>query len=338
MICKNISLKLYNSFGLDYHADLFVSLGSEEEATKLFESKNEITDPIFILGGGSNLLFVSDFHGTIIHPAIEGISVEEEKSDYVTVSAGVGVKWDAFVEWAVSHGYGGIENLSLIPGLVGAAPVQNIGAYGAEVSDTVEKVRGISLEDGTVREFGNKECVFGYRDSIFKRELKGKYLITRVFFKLTKRPIFRIEYGSLKQEAEKLGPLSLKTIRAAVINIRRNKLPDPAVIGNAGSFFKNPVASREKSGRLRDRFPEMPSYDDPSGGKKLSAGWMIEQCGWKGKRIGNAGVHDKQALVLVNHGKANGKEIYELSERIRESVLERFGIDMEREVEIIGSF
>ncbi|OFY66633.1 MAG: UDP-N-acetylenolpyruvoylglucosamine reductase [Bacteroidetes bacterium RBG_13_43_22] len=337
MIYKNLSLELYNTFGLDYRADLFISVGSEEEAIKLFKFKNEITEPVFILGGGSNLLFVSDFNGTIIHPSFEGINIEQETADYSIVSAGAGVVWDSFIAWAVDHGFGGIENLSLIPGLVGATPVQNIGAYGAEVRDTIIKVRGINLENGTIKEFSNDECRFRYRDSIFKRELRGEYLITNVFFRLSKRPEFRVNYGSLKPEAEKLGPLSLKTIRAAVINIRRGKLPDPEIIGNAGSFFKNPVVSREKSELLKIKYPGMPAFDDASGEIKLAAGWLIEQCGWKGKRIGDAGVHEKQSLVIVNHGNATGKEIYDLSEKIRISVLGKFGVSLEREVEVVGT-
>jgi len=337
MIYKNLSLELYNTFGLDYHADLFISVGSEEEAIKLFKFKNEITEPVFILGGGSNLLFVSDFNGTIIHPSFEGINIEQETADYSIVSAGAGVVWDSFVAWAVDHGFGGIENLSLIPGLVGATPIQNIGAYGVEIKDCIYKIRAISLKEGKIREFSAAECGFGYRDSIFKRELKGKYLITKVFYKLSNQPELRIEYGSLHSEAEKLGSLSLKTIREAVVNIRRSKLPDPDIIGNAGSFFKNPVVSFDDSQKLKEKYPDIPLYIDPTGGIKLVAGWLIEQCGWKGKRIGDAGVHEKQALVIVNHGNATGKEIYDLSEKIRKSVLEKFGVMLEREVEVIGT-
>jgi UDP-N-acetylmuramate dehydrogenase len=337
MIFRNISLKSLNTFGLDYSTDIFISLDSEEEAIQVIQSGSQITEPVLVLGGGSNLLFLSDYHGTIIHMTSEDINIEEENSDYVIVSAGSGVRWDSFVEWAVSRGYGGIENLSLIPGLVGAASVQNIGAYGSEVRETITRVRGIDMYDGTLKEFSNNECKFGYRDSIFKRELKCKHLITKVFLKLSKRPEFRIDYGSLRQETEKSGEISLRTIRDAVINLRRNKLPDPDIIGNAGSFFKNPVINRKKGEELKSQYPQIPSYDDPSGGIKLAAGWMIEQCGWKGKRTGDTGVHDKQALVLVNYGKASGKEIYNLSERIRESVFETFGIELEREVEIIGN-
>jgi UDP-N-acetylmuramate dehydrogenase len=337
MIYRNFSLKSFNTYGLDYRADIFISLDSEEEAEQLIKSGNQITYPILILGGGSNLLFISDFNGVLIHPLFEGINIEEEKPDYVIVSAGAGMNWDSFVKWAVNHGFGGIENLSLIPGNVGASPVQNIGAYGVEVKNTIYKVRAVSLTDGKLREFSNAECRFGYRDSIFKKDLKGKYLITRVFYRLTTIPSFVTEYGSLRDEAEKLGFLTLKRVRKAVINIRKSKLPDPSVIANAGSFFKNPVVSISEAEILRYKYPDIPSYTDPSGAIKLAAGWLIEQCGWKGKRIGDAGVHDKQALVLVNHGKATGKEIYDLSERIRESVYEKFGVKLEREVEIIGS-
>jgi UDP-N-acetylmuramate dehydrogenase len=337
MIFRNISLKRFNTFGLDYSTDIFISFDSEEEAIEVIQSGSKFTETVLVLGEGSNLLFLSDYHGTIIHMTSGDINIEEGNSDYVIVSAGSGVKWDTFTEWAVSRGYGGIENLSLIPGLVGGAPVQNIGAYGAEVRETITKVRGIDISDGTLKEFSNNDCKFGYRDSIFKRELKGKYLITKVFFKLSKRPEFRIDYGSLRHETEKSGEISLRTIRDAVIKLRRNRLPDPDIIGNAGSFFKNPVVSRKIGEVLKGQYPHMPSYDDPSGEIKLAAGWMIEQCGWKGKRTGDAGVYDKQALVLINYGKASGKEIYDLSERIRESVFETYGIELEREVEIIGN-
>lgn len=337
MIYKNFSLKSFNTFGLDYRADIFISVNSEEEAAQIIRSGKQVTGPVKIIGGGSNLLFVSDFHGTIIHPSIEGIKVEEETAEYAIVSAGAGLNWDSMVEWTVSHKLGGLENLSLIPGTVGAAPVQNIGAYGREVSETITKVTAVDIADGTLKEFSNNDCIFGYRDSIFKRQLKGRYLITGVNFKLSKRPDSRIDYGSLRQETEKSGEITLRTIRNAVIEIRRSKLPDPELLGNAGSFFKNPIISREKFEELKSKYQKIPSYDDPSGGIKLPAGWLIEQCGWKGKRIGDAGTHEKQALVLVNHGAATGKEIYDLSEKIKKSVGETFGIEIEREVEVIGS-
>ena len=336
MVLKNISLVSYNTFGLDYKADCLVIMKTEKEAADFLTSRGLCSKPFLIIGEGSNILFTGDFNGTVIHPAIEAIKAEGQDENFVIISAGAGLNWDKFVEWCVNKGYGGIENLSLIPGTVGATPVQNIGAYGAEVSDAVYKVRAVSLDDGYIREFNNEECRFGYRTSIFKNKLRGKYLISRVYYRLSKVPEFNIDYGSLKNEVEKTGPLSLKTVRQAVINIRRSILPDPSQIGNAGSFFKNPVFSFNEAQKLRKKYPDIPSYHDPSGGLKLAAGWLIEQCGWKGKRIGDAGVHEKQALILLNYGKATGMEIYDLSEKIRESVYKKFGVLLETEVEVIG--
>jgi len=335
MTLRNVSLKKYNTFGLDCNADYFVPVKSEDEAIALLKKRTSLKEPLFILGGGSNLLFTRNFHGTIIHPEIEGIEIADQKPGYVIVSSGAGVIWDDLVKWAVDKEYCGLENLSLIPGMVGATPVQNIGAYGAEVRETIEKVSAIALKDGSVREFNNEECLFGYRNSIFKGELKGKYLVTNVSFRLMTDPSLNTVYGSLKEEIEKLGPVSLNTVRQAVINIRTNKLPDPAIIGNAGSFFKNPVVSRSTAEVLSKNWPKLPYYTDPSGDKKIAAGWLIDQCGWKGKRIGDAGVHEKQALVLVNWGKATGEDILKLSEEIKMSVSEKFGIKLEREVEVI---
>lgn len=337
MVYSNFSLKSFNTFGLDHRADFFITLKSEEEAIQFIRTSNKITGPVLVLGEGSNLLFTSDFQGTIIHPSIEGITIEEEKPDYVIISAGAGINWDKFVAWCVNKGYGGIENLSLIPGTVGATPVQNIGAYGVEVKDVIFKVQAISFSDGKQKEFTNEECRFGYRNSIFKNEFKGKYLITSVFYRLTLNAPSVISYGNLKDEIEKTGSLSLKNIREAVINIRRSKLPDPVEIGNAGSFFRNPLVSKDDAQSLKAKYLTIPCFPDPSGNIKLSAAWLIEQCGWKGKRTGDAGVHDKHALVLVNYGKTTGKEIFDLSEKIRESVYQEFGIPLEREVEIIDT-
>jgi UDP-N-acetylmuramate dehydrogenase len=230
---------------------------------------------------------------------------------------------------------GGLENLSLIPGLVGATPVQNIGAYGVEVKDTIEKVRAICLDDGSIREFTNEECSFGYRNSIFKGELKGRYMITKVFFRLSSKPKLCLEYGSLKEEVTRLGSTSLGNVRKIVIKTRQTKLPDPSQFGTAGSFFKNPVVTSPVAEDLKTKNPGLPLFKDSPVTFKLPAGWLIERCGWKGKRIGDAGVYDKQALVLINYGKAGGKDLYDLSEEIRKSVFERFGISLEREVEII---
>lgn len=337
MILRNVSLKKYNTFGLDYQTDCMIRVRTEKEAISLLKDHKLLYNPLFILGGGSNLLFTSDFIGTILHPEIAGIKIEVRHPEYAIVSSGAGVNWDKLVEWSVNNGYGGLENLSLIPGMVGATPVQNIGAYGVEVKDIVEKVRTVSIKDGSITEFSNNDCLFEYRNSIFKSEIKGKYLITRVYYKLTTRPLLKPDYASLNDEIEKLGKATLKNVRQAVINIRRSKLPDPEITGNAGSFFKNPLVSSSAAEFLKTRYPQMPVYEDQSGGTKLAAGWLIDQSGWKGKRIGDAGVHDKQALVLVNYGNATGKDIFELSEKIKESVSEKFGVELEREVEVVGT-
>jgi UDP-N-acetylmuramate dehydrogenase len=337
MIYENISLKKFNTFGLNVRADRMATFKIEENAIHFFKQNMGTEQNYLVLGQGSNLLFTSDFHGTIIHPEMEGISLEGKMGDEIIVSAGAGEIWDKLVESTVNNGIGGLENLSLIPGLVGATPVQNIGAYGAEVKNTIEKVRAISIEDGSIREFANGECNFGYRDSIFKGELKGKYLITRVYFRLSSKPKLCLEYGSLKEEINKLGSTSLGNVRKTVIATRQNKLPDPAQIGNAGSFFKNPVIDLAFVEKLKTKHPKIPVFKDASGGMKLAAGWLIEQCGWKGKRIGDAGVHERQALVLVNYGNATGQELFDLSEQIKKSVIDNFGISLEREVEIVGA-
>jgi UDP-N-acetylmuramate dehydrogenase len=336
LIYKNSSLKKYNTFGLDYMADCIINIRTEKEAVAIFRKEIPWRYPLYILGGGSNILFVSGFNGTILHPKFKGIRIESKDSENVVISAGAGVIWDKLVEWSVRNGYYGLENLSLIPGLVGATPVQNIGAYGVEIKDSIEKVRTLSVSDGSVRIFSHEECEFGYRTSIFKKSEKGKYLISRVYYKLRINPLLNLSYGSLKEEAEKMGGASLENVRQAVINIRRNKLPDPEITGNAGSFFKNPVVTDSYAAHLRKKYPDMPLYRDQSECFKLAAGWLIDQCGWKGKRVGEAGVHEKQALVLINHGKATGKEIYNLAEAISKSVKENFGVELEREVELIG--
>ena len=335
-IFNNISLKKYNTFGLNYIAKLLILVHTEEELTDFLKKRGDGNELLLIMGGGSNILFTEDFHGTIVYPAIEGIQIEEENEVSVIISVGAGVNWDSLVEWCVGSGFGGFENLSLIPGNAGATPIQNIGAYGVEIKDHIEKVRTVSIVDGTIREFSKNECRFGYRDSIFKNELKGKYLVTKVYYNLSKNSDLNLGYGALKVETEKLGPLTLENVRQAVINIRRSKLPDPEITGNAGSFFKNPVVNSSIAAKLKIEYPAMPSYIDPSGDTKLAAGWLIEQCGWKGKKSGGAAVHDKQALVLINNGNATGKEIFELSEKIRQSVYETFSVELMREVEVIG--
>lgn len=335
MIYENVSLKKFNSFGLNVRADHLATFKLEDNAIHFFRQHKGSDQNYLVIGRGSNVLFTGDFHGTIIHPEMEGITMEGKKGNDIIVSAGAGVVWDNLVESTVNNGLGGLENLSLIPGLVGATAVQNIGAYGAEVKDSIDKIRAISLTDGSVREFTNVECRFGYRDSIFKGELKGQYLITRVYFRLSTHPKLCLEYGSLKDEVNKLGSMSLGNVRKIVISTRQSKLPDPGMIGNAGSFFKNPVTTEPVVNDLKTKYPKLPVFRDHSGGMKIAAGWLIEQCGWKGKKIGDAGVHDKQALVIVNHGNATGKELFDLSEQIRKSVSEKFGIRLEREVEVI---
>lgn len=337
IIHNNFPLKKMNTFGLDYKADRVIQIKTEEEAISVIKSEKTKEKPFLVVGSGSNLLFTCDFRGTIVMPAMDEIRIEEKINDTVIVSAGAGVVWDNLVEWTVNNGFGGLENLSFIPGMVGASPVQNVGAYGVEVKDSLVFVRAIDINDGSVHVFKNKDCEFGYRDSIFKKEKKGKYLVTRVYYKLIINPLINISYENLKEEVARLGSETLINVRLAVIRIRRAKLPDPALLGNAGSFFKNPVVSRSIAEKLKTDNPLMPVYDDKSNCIKLAAGWLIEQCGWKGKRQGDAGVHEKQALVLVNYGKATGKEIFMLSEEIRQSVLNRFGVNLEREVEIIGA-
>jgi UDP-N-acetylmuramate dehydrogenase len=338
MIYKNISLKKYNTFGLNYMAECLIKIRTEKEATALFDGTVAWKKPLLILGSGSNILFTSDFKGTILYPELGGIRIEEKdiNSGNVIISAGAGIKWDDLVAWSVNKGFGGLENLSLIPGKVGAAPVQNIGAYGVEVKDQIYKVKTVNINDGSIKVFTNDQCEFSYRNSIFKNREKGNYLVTRVYFRLAPDPTLKLSYESLKEEVSKLGADTLRNVRQGVINIRRSKLPDPEITGNAGSFFKNPVVKETVAGKLKKEYPDMPVYKDDDGYIKLASGWLIDRCGWKGKRTGDAGVHDKQALVLVNYGKATGKEIYKLSEDIKKSVLEKFGITLEREVEVIG--
>jgi UDP-N-acetylmuramate dehydrogenase len=334
-IFKEISLRKFNTFGVDCRADCLISIKTEKEAVTLLSEQKALKNNLLIIGGGSNILFTGNYKGTILYSEIGGIKVEEQNHDNVIISVGSGVNWDKLVEWTVNKGYGGLENLSLIPGLVGATPVQNIGAYGVEVKDSIEMVRAVSIENGTITEFNKNDCRFEYRNSIFKVEYNGKYLITRVYYKLSIRSLPELSYNSLKEEVNKSGIPTLKNVRQAVINIRKSKLPDPEIIGNAGSFFKNPVVRSSSAESLKKKYPQMPVYEDQSAGIKLAAGWLIDQCGWRGRRIGDAGVHENQALVLVNHGNATGKEIYDLSETIKKSVLEKFGIELEREVEVI---
>lgn len=334
----NFSLKKHNTFGIEATSKYYFEFTETEDlAVFLANNKQWPNLPILILGEGSNLLFVNDFQGLIINPNIPGISIAHEDRNNVWLEVGAGVVWDDLVEYIVFHKWGGIENLSLIPGKVGAAAVQNIGAYGMEIQNLIESVNGFDLETQTEYTYDAVNCQYAYRDSIFKHQLKNRFVITSVVFKLDKFPEFILNYGDLKTEVEKLGGVNLRNIRQTVIQIRESKLPDPKVMGNAGSFFKNPIVEASLVEQLRNNFPMLPQYPATDGKTKLAAGWLIEQCGWKGFRRGDAGVHEKQALVLVNYGNATGREIYDLSEEIKRSVQEKFGVELEREVNVIGS-
>jgi UDP-N-acetylmuramate dehydrogenase len=328
---KDYSLLNHNTFGMDVKAKRYVEYDSEEELQALIST---LEGEVLHMGGGSNLLFKGDFAGTVLHSAIRGIEIVEEKGDEVLVRVGAGEVWDDFVAWAVAQGLGGVENLSLIPGEVGASAVQNIGAYGVEAKDVIALVEAVELQNGQKRVFGTLECDYAYRQSIFKKQLKGKYAITYVTYRLQKKPQLKLEYGNIKAVLGEKKDLTIADVRQAIIDIRNAKLPDPKVQGNAGSFFMNPVVSREKFLSIQKDYPNMPFYE-VEGGVKIPAGWMIDQCGWKGKSLGRAGVHDKQALVLVNLGGATSNEIITLCETICKDVYEKFGIEIHPEVNLI---
>lgn len=292
--------------------------------------------PRYILGGGSNILFTADYDGLILRPVIKGIEMTGENTDHLLIRAGAGEDWDSLVSWCVSKNIGGIENLSLIPGTVGASPVQNIGAYGVEIRDVIHAVEAIRLDDGEMIMLTGEDCRFGYRDSVFKNELRNKVIITSVTYKFNKKYALRTGYAELERELNKYPEVSIKTIREAVIAIRRNKLPDPDEIGNAGSFFKNPVVKADQISALCKAYPDLPVYQDDTGKVKLSAAWLIDQCGWKGVREGNTGTYKKQPLILVNHGSATGSEILDFARRIQKSVMDRFAIRLDIEVNVVG--
>jgi UDP-N-acetylmuramate dehydrogenase len=341
-ICKNMqiytnhSLKKYNTFGIDAKAKYFVECQEVEDLKNLFTTPVVKNNPVFILGGGSNVLFTKDFDGIIIKIGLKGIKTYMEDNHHFFVKAGAGVIWHDFVNYCTDRDYGGIENLALIPGTVGAAPIQNIGAYGVELKDIFYQLKALDIESGEIRTFKKEDCQFGYRDSIFKRSLKGKCIILEVTFKLNKNHQCNTSYGAIENElkAQSLSP-SIKNIKDVVIKIRQSKLPDPSVIGNAGSFFKNPSIELKIFEKIKKKFKDIVSYAVDENHVKIAAGWLIESCGWKGYKEVEFGVYEKQALVLVNHGKAKGHDIYDLSEKIILSVKEKFGIILEREVNII---
>lgn len=335
-IIKNQSLKKYNTFGVEARASAYI-VADDAIVLGRWLADTPRQERILVLGGGSNLLFTKDFDGCVIRNAIEGIHVVREDSRYIWVKAGGGVEWHRLVDSCISAGFGGLENLSLIPGTVGAAPVQNIGAYGVELCEVMEALEAYELKTGTKRYFRNSECHFSYRNSIFKNELRDQYIITNVVFRLNKKPEINISYEALRDviAAMHVEELTPRIISDAVIRIRTAKLPDPETLGNAGSFFKNPVIDAEQFAKLQRRFPAMAGYTAGAGKVKIAAGWLIEQCGWKGKTTGRVGVYDRQALVLVNLGTTDGREIAQLATDIRKSVHERFGIMLDPEVTIL---
>lgn len=336
LIAQNISLKPFNSFGIEAIAAYYSRIDTEVALEELLQEPILRNQKILVLGGGSNMLFTKDINGLVVHNQIRGIHIIHETNDTIYLKVMAGEPWHELVQYCVAKNWGGIENLSLIPGNTGAAPIQNIGAYGVEIKDVVQEVEAIQLADRKKINLSNKDCAFGYRDSIFKHELKHSCIITAVTVRLTKNPTFNTSYGAINAELEKMkvSTLSVSAISQAVINIRSSKLPNPSIIGNAGSFFKNPIIANTQYQELLQDFPTMPSY--PSGENvKIPAGWLIEQCGWKGYRKGDAGCYDKQALVLVNYGNASGTDIYELSTAIIQSVQTKFGIYLEREVNIL---
>jgi UDP-N-acetylmuramate dehydrogenase len=339
---ENVSLKPYNTFGIDARARYFVEITSVADLQELISRKIYKEEEIFILGGGSNVLLTQNFEGLVVKMNIPGIEVIKENEASVWVKVGAGENWHQFVLYCITQGYGGIENLSLIPGTVGAAPMQNIGAYGVEIQDVFESLEAVHLTTGVVKQFTHQECHFGYRESIFKTTLKGKYVITHVTLRLSKQPVIHTSYGAIEDTLKALRTKegyqarpAIQEVSDAVIHIRQSKLPDPKEIGNAGSFFKNPVVEAAKFKGLQQQYAQVPGYELPDGTVKVPAGWLIEQCGWKGKKVGNTGVHSKQALVLVNHGNAKGEEVWNLAMQIKASVWEKFGIEISPEVNII---
>jgi UDP-N-acetylmuramate dehydrogenase len=333
---KNYSLKTLNTFGINVFAKYYANFCSVNDLNSLADEETFKNEKKLILGGGSNMLFTKDYDGLILKNNFKGIDILNEDENFFYVEAGAGENWHKFVLFCIEKNMAGVENLSLIPGNIGAGPMQNIGAYGVELKDTFHQLKAWNIVTKKVEIFTNTQCKFGYRESIFKREVKDQYIITQVTFKLSKIPNYKTSYGAIEQEIEKMGvkEISIKAISDAVVNIRSSKLPDPAKIGNAGSFFKNPVVEKNIFDAIKINYPELVAYPAENNCSKLAAGWLIEKAGWKGKTIANYGVHKNQALVLVNYGGAKGEEIYKLSQSILDDVEKKFGILLEREVNI----
>jgi UDP-N-acetylmuramate dehydrogenase len=339
---ENFPLRPYNSFGIDAAARYFATFSNVRQLTEAISNFKEKA-PKMVLGGGSNILLTRDFDGFVLKNEVKGIDKVSENEENVYVKVGAGENWHQFVLQCIKNNWAGVENLSLIPGCVGASPMQNIGAYGVEIKDVFHELTAFHLQEKCNYTFSLKDCAFGYRESIFKHKYKDQFVILNVTFRLNKKPVYNTSYGAIEQELQNMGvkQLSIKAISQAVINIRSSKLPDPAVIGNAGSFFKNPSVSKEKYLSLKEQFDKIVGHENADGSIKLAAGWLIEHTGptdavsWQGYREGDAGVHEKQSLVLVNYGNANGQQLYELSERILQSVNDKFGVLLEREVNIL---
>ena len=334
---QNISLKPFNTFGLEVSAKYFVEINSVSDLKDILQNLDFRNIDKLFLGGGSNILLTKNYDGLVIKINLKGIQKISEDKSHVYVQSGAGESWHQLVMYCVENQYAGMENLSLIPGTVGAAPMQNIGAYGVEIKDIFEELQALNLETLEIETFKLEDCHFGYRESIFKHEAKGKYVITSVTFKLNKTPIFKTSYGDIQKTLTEINitDLSIKAVSDAVISIRKSKLPDPAEIGNSGSFFKNPEIPKAQYDDLKERFENIPSYPINENTVKIPAGWLIEQAGWKGFRDGEIGVHARQALVLVNYGNGTGEQIKALSAKIQTSILEKFGISLSTEVNFI---
>ena len=337
-IQKNISLKKFNTFGIQASAECFSAFHNVVELRSALSAYNKMNPAgnLFILGGGSNILILKDIKGLVLKNEVPGIEKISEDDTSVLVKAGAGVNWHMFVLYCLENGYGGVENLALIPGSVGASPMQNIGAYGVEIKDVFHSLEALNIRDQGLVTFNRNDCEFGYRDSVFKNKFRNEFVIISVTYRLSKVPKLNISYGAIQQELEKMKvtEMNIRSVAEAVMSIRRSKLPDPVVIGNAGSFFKNPSVSDTQFSLLKEKFPGIAGYKLETG-YKVAAGWMIEQCGWKGYRRGDAGCHALQALVLVNYGNAIGKDILDLSEEIISSVRSKFDITLEREVNVV---
>jgi UDP-N-acetylmuramate dehydrogenase len=335
MIQQHVNLKPYNTFGIEVFAAAFARFSTIEELESILKAN---TFPsLLVLGGGSNLLLTKDFEGLVLKNEIQGFKVIDETAENVVVEAGAGEIWHEFVLKCIENGFAGVENLSLIPGSVGASPMQNIGAYGVEIKDVFHHLKAYHLETGEVHTFDKEACQFGYRESVFKNSHKGQYIILSVAFELSKSPIINTSYGAIETElaAQNITEPTIRDVSNAVIAIRQSKLPDPKVIGNAGSFFKNPIVDEAVVQKIQENHPSVPNYPASEGKRKLAAGWLIEQAGWKGKTFDTFGVHKLQALVLVNYGGSTGKQVYDLSSQIIASIEEKFGVTLEREVNIL---